>query len=157
MVTVETICKLYYNYGKRTDNEIREVLKDTKLVTMTNKGSGTIQGYYEVIGGDNYKKMIKSPREIAINLGILDGPKLSKEPVNLVIFDRIPFLVKSSSRFVYKPDIGEVIDQIDWITLRTINKIYAIDLDTMSYEALPNTDGEHFVCYINLLAKPKKP
>ena len=32
----------------------------------------------------------------------------------LVEYKKIPFLVKSSSRFFLKPDIGEILDAIDW-------------------------------------------
>lgn len=64
-------------------------------------------------------------------------------------FLKVTYLVKSSSRFFVKQDIGEVLDQLGWEYMLD-EKIKAICLND-EYESLPDTGGEHFLMTVTLL------
>ena len=66
---------------------------------------------------------------------------------------RFAFLVKSTSRFFLKPDIGEIIDQIPFMELLHI-KFDVISME-YDYNTLPDTDGEHHIMTATLLTKKK--
>lgn len=138
---------LYYRYKKTTDDEIREHLKTIKIVVLQNKGVGTIQGYYP-LSNESMTKILKKPRNISLSF---DATQTDENPIeNLKVFKTIKYLVKSTSRFFLKPDIGEIFDQIYFIDLLK-NRIKAIQYLSGALETLPDTDGEHFILEANLL------
>jgi hypothetical protein len=67
----------------------------------------------------------------------------------LHIWKEVTYLVKPSSRFFLKPDIGEIFDAIAWDDLHT-DKLKGIEFIN-EYETIPYTDGEHFLMKANLL------
>lgn len=135
---------LYYRYKKTTDDDIRKYLEKIKIVGLGDHGVGSIHGYYEI--ADSLLKRVKeNPRGISYQFEL----KLSKNLVDdLKPYKRIVFLVKSSSRFFLKPDIGEVFDAIDPHDLWG-NKIKAIYMES-GEQGLPGTDGEHFLMVATL-------
>lgn len=131
---------LYYKYKKNHDEQIRQFLKRIKIVRFENNG------YYE-LHEDSLNKIIANPRSQSLTF---DAEKLSDNVVSdLVEYKRIVYLVKSSSRFFLKPDIGEVFDAINYRDLLD-DTIKAIVIHK-EYKTLPDTDGEHFLMYATLL------
>jgi hypothetical protein len=140
------IIKLYNRYGKTSDDEIREHLSNIYIVLETNNGIGTLHGYYP-LSNDVMSKIIDRPREASLSF---DNLKTSKKLLlNLKVYKTIKYLVKSSSRFYLKPDVGEIFDQIEPDDLIE-GKIQAIVFDT-DYELVPDTCGEHFILEAKLL------
>lgn len=145
---VELLCKLYYNYKHYSDDQIREYLKKIKIVRLENKGVGTIHGYYP-LGKEAMKKILSAPRNNSLTFDAIETQ--SKPIKNLTEFKKVTFLVKSTSRFFLKPDIGEIFDQINFHDLIGNPADFdAICLDS-GYETLPNTDGEHHLMIATLL------
>jgi hypothetical protein len=141
------ISQLYYNYKKTSDDDIRKFLKKVKIVVDEDKGVGTVRGYYP-LSKKSMKKIIGKPRNNSLTF---DVTETMKRPVKkLKFYKDVYFLVKSSSRFFLKPDIGEVFDQLDFLDQHDLGtKIIAIRIDN-GYETLPGTDGEHFIMIANL-------
>lgn len=138
--------QLYSNYKRVSDSEIKKYLKDIKIVRETNKGVGTLQGYYPLTK-TQMSKISKTPRNLSLTF---DVTKTKKIPItNLKKWKDIIYLVKSTSRFFLKPDIGEIFDQIDPKDLES-NKIKAICFKSGS-ELIDNTEGEHFLMTATLL------
>jgi len=136
---------LYYKYGKSTDEDIRKFLSHAKIVVLENKGVGTVHGYYP-LNEEAMKKVLEKPRNVSLTF---DATKTEEKLVEgLREYKDIMFLVKSSSRFFLKPDIGEVIDQIDFHDKfgDTIKGIRLKD----GYTTLPATEGEHFLMIATL-------
>ena len=129
---------LYYRYGKVSDDEIRQHLQKTKIVVYKNLGEGTIQGYYP-LNEKSIDKIKNNPRQVSLTFDAIDTEVVHIE--GLKASKRICFLVKSSSRFFLKPDIGEVFDAIPWQNLLH-NPYKAIRVDE-GYDTLEDTDGEH--------------
>jgi len=97
----KTISGLYYNYKKRTNEDIIKFLKNVKIIQKINNK------YLEV---NNYD-FINSPRNNSLTLDV----NFDKEFENIYTpYKKITYLVKSSSRFFLKPDIGEIIDQLSY-------------------------------------------
>lgn len=137
---------LYYRYKKTTDDDIRKYLDKIKIVVLENKGEGTIHGYYE-LSETEMKKIKERPRNTSLTF---DAIKTSDKLVTgLVKYKTIVFLVKSSSRFFLKPDIGEVFDAINFHDLYG-DLIKAIVINE-GHETLDGTDGEHFLMTATLL------
>ena len=89
--------------------------------------------------------MREEPRNNSLTF---DCSEISGERLeNLIEYKKIPFLVKSTSRFFLKPDIGEVFDAIPLVDIRRGLRAICVGED---YETLPGTDGEHFVMYATL-------
>lgn len=144
-----SISGLYYRYKKTSDEKIREYLNDNniKLVVLQNKGVGTIQGYYP-LSDESMVKILEKPRNVSLTF---DATETSNDYIeNLKEYKTIKYLVKSTSRFFLKPDIGEIFDQIDYHDLCG-DKIKAIQFLSNSYETLPDTGGEHFIMEAKLL------
>jgi hypothetical protein len=135
------VAQLYYRYKKTPDKEIREKLETTKLVVLKHGGPGTVFGYYPLTEAAQ-QKIAASPRTVPFNYGSHDTEKTPLE--GLKEYKKIPFLVKSSSRFFLKDDIGEVFDQISFDDRYTDFRAIAV---TDEYEELAGTEGEHFVKY----------
>lgn len=139
-----TVSGLYYRYGKISDDEIREYLKTIKIVGLGDNGIGTVHGYYE-ISDRLMERVLKKPREFSYQFEM----ELSNRLVNgLVPYKRIVFLVKSTSSFFLRPDIGEVFDAINHHDLYG-NQIKAIWMEK-GYVKLPGTDGEHFLMFATI-------
>jgi hypothetical protein len=65
-------------------------------------------------------------------------------------YKTIRYLVKSSSRFFLKPDVGEIFDQIHFTDLYD-SKIKAIQYLSDIYEPVLDTEGEHYIMEAKLL------
>lgn len=142
-----SISGLYYRYKKTSDDNIRKHLSNIKIVILGNKGIGTIQGYYP-LSEESMVKILEKPRNISLSF---DATETSDTPIeNLKEYKTIKYLVKSTSRFFLKPDIGEIFDQIEYIDLFD-SKIKAIQYISDEYQTLPDTDGEHFIMVAKLL------
>jgi hypothetical protein len=142
-----TVTKMYENYGKTSDENIREFLSKIKLVRKGHKGINSVFGYYQ-ISEATLQKILGNPRGVAYNM---DEIETQDTPLsNLKSFISIPFICKSSSRFFLKADIGEVFDQIETVLIEQ-NKIKAIDISLGSYQEIDGTDGEHFLMSVILL------
>lgn len=143
-----TIPGLYYNYKKVDDDKIREILSKIKLVKKEHKGVDSIFGYYPLCDA-SIKKIIEKPRNVSLTF---DAEESLNEPLpGLEIYKTIVFLVKSTSRFFLKPDIGEVFDQINFHDLYQPYEFSAICVNFNDYETLDGTDGEHFLMTATLL------
>jgi len=153
---LKDVIRLYYRYKRTDDETIANFLEKVKLVSLTNKGIGTIEGYYEIIG-ERLDCIKKEPRKHSLTFDLFDedGKLDIGEYQNLNLYKKQTFLVKSSSRFFYKPDIGEIIDAISFQD-KLSGKIHAIDIDCSNYQLLPETEGEHFLCTVNLLTKDNR-
>lgn len=140
-----TISGLYYGYKKTSDEDISKHLRQIKIVVLQNKGIGTVQGYYP-LSKESMEKILEKPRNISLSFDATETEDTLID--NLKEYKTIKYLVKSTSRFFLKPDIGEIIDQISY---RDLDKIKAIQYLSDAYETLPDTDGEHFIMEAKLL------
>jgi len=146
----EQICRLYYGYKKTTKEQILKRLESVKIVVLENKGVGTIYGYYQ-LSEEAMTKIVNDPRGQSLTF---DAYTTSDNLMpGLVVAKECLFLVKSTSRFFLKPDIGEVLDAISFHDWRSHN-IVALCIVKGSHEELPGTDGEHFLMTVQLL-EPK--
>ncbi len=144
----KSISGLYYRYKTTSDEKIREVLSKTKIVIAENKGIGTLQGYY-TLNKESMAKILDRPRNISLSF---DATQTENKPLKgLKEWKTIKYLVKSTSRFFLKPDIGEIIDQIDFRDLFFNTKIKAIQYIPSAYQELEDTSGEHFIMVAKLL------
>ncbi|MBK7362630.1 MAG: hypothetical protein IPJ01_10080 [Micavibrio sp.] len=141
-----SISGLYYRYKSASNDTIRDVLKTVKVVRKQNKGVDTIFGYYPLTD-KVIEKISKKPRELSLTF---NATETSDECITGLRHKKtITFLVKSTSRFFLKPDIGEVIDQIETEDLFDAD-LKAICLND-GYETLDETEGEHFLMTAMLL------
>jgi hypothetical protein len=109
---------LYANYGRTSDQEIRDLLtRQIKLVELSSRfeqplpeGASIIGGWY-ALSKKTLTRVVSGPRTFsyAFEFGQAGDYIDCKE---LKAFKALPFLVKSSSHMLLKPDIGEVIDQM---------------------------------------------
>jgi hypothetical protein len=132
---------LYKRYKNKTDKQIRKYLKTIKIVDK-------LKGKYYPISNEFFKTILSDPRGISFTFS---EHNIENVELNLTYYKTIPFLVKSSSRFYLKPDIGEVFDQID---KNDINKISAIYVNTDIYKII-NSEGDHFLMEAVLLTDIK--
>jgi hypothetical protein len=141
-----SVSGLYYRYKRKSDDKIRELLGKIKIVKLENKGANSIHGYYP-ISSEGLTKIIEKPRNISLTF---DADSTENEALtNLKEWKRITYLVKSTSRFFLKPDVGEIFDQINFHDLSG-NKIKAICY-LNGHDTLPDTDGEHHLMSAALL------
>jgi hypothetical protein len=139
---------LYYRYKKTEDSEIKNYLSKIKLVKKEHKGVESIFGYYP-LSEESMKKIMENPRNISLTF---DAEETLNEALpGLEEYKTIVFLIKSTSRFFLKPDIGEVFDQINFHDLFEPYKFSAICVNLKDYETLDGTDGEHFLMTATLL------
>lgn len=148
-VEKKSVSGLYYRYKKSSDKDIEEFFKNIKLVRYENKGPGTIQGYYPLTD-EAMEKLMEKPRNLSPFFSESDFPTRDTPMNQLEEYMRFNVLVKSSSRFFLKPDIGELVDAVPFRE-RYDTKARAIILHNGSHELLPDTDGEHFVMEASLL------
>lgn len=146
----KSISGLYYRYGKVDDNKLRDYLTRYKIVIEKNNGIGTLHGYYPL--ADSAIAIISEKlRTIGFNMDE-ETMKTEDQPIEgLTEWKTFKYLVKSTSRFSLKVDIGEIFDQIHWQDLFYKNEFKAILFSSANYMELPDTQGEHFVLTAKLL------
>jgi hypothetical protein len=147
---LKTVCGLYYRYKKTSDSDIRDYLKDVKIVVQEHKGLGTIFGYYP-LSETALAKILEKPRNVSLTF---DAIETENTPIPLIECRKFTFLVKSTSRFFLKPDIGEVLDAAPYRHELRGETIRAICIMSGSHEVVPDTDGEHFLMQAVLLIDP---
>ena len=134
------IPQLYYNYKKTSDADIKKHLKKLTIVHRE-------QGKYYPLDKKSMKKLQSKPRSYSLTF---DATDTTDKPIaGLEKHKTITYLVKSSSRFFLKPDIGEIFDQIEFGDLRS-NKLLAICF-LHGHKLLDGTQGEHFLMKADLL------
>jgi hypothetical protein len=136
-----SIAGLYYNYKKTTDDEIRKFLSRVKIVKLTNKG-------YYPLSDEALNDILPNPRGKSLTF---DATSIGTEPITgLRKYKEITFLVKSTSRFFLKPDVGEIIDQLSFTDFRS-DSVKAILFQPSEVSGLDDTQGEHFIMKAILL------
>lgn len=146
---IATITRLYYRYKKTSDDEIREHLKDVKIVKRELHAGGKVTKYYP-LNAKAMKTIKAKPRNVSLTF---DATEVNMKAVSgLEEYKTVTYLCKSSSRFFLKPDIGEIFDALDFHDLICEGKFDAICF-LNGYETLPNTDGEHHIMHAILLKK----
>jgi uncharacterized protein YqgV (UPF0045/DUF77 family) len=144
--TQPIISQLYYRYKSISDEDIIKYLSRIKIVKKEHKEIGSVFGYYP-LNKESMKKILKKPRNVSLTF---DATETTNTHIDgLSEWKEVICLVKSTSRFFVKPDIGEVFDQIEWRDLRD-DKIKAICFNS-GCETLEGTDGEHFLMKATLL------
>lgn len=144
MALLEDFSKLsgmYYRYKKTSDEDIAKHLKTIKIVIQ--KGDS-----YYALNHDAMQRISEKPRNLSLSFDMMSD--FDQLKCNLVVFKEILYLVKSSSRFFLKPDIGEIFDQIYHIDFYH-DKFNAICYYPESHQLLDGTDGEHFIMPASLL------
>ena len=92
-------------------------------------------------------KIIAKPRGVSLEF---DAIETEDKPIDgLKELKTITYLVKSTSRFFLKPDVGEIFDQIPFMDLSG-DEIKAICYN-QDHTTLDGTDGEHFLMTATLL------
>lgn len=136
------IARLYYKYGSSSTDRIIKVLENVKIIV--NK-----DGNYYPLNEETINMIKSSPRGKAISF-LTSISDLEKTPITgLKKWMDKTVLIKSSSRFAFKPDLGEMVDQIqDDILFNT--RLKAIEYIEGAYEVLEGTEGEHFLMKIAL-------
>lgn len=130
------IAQLYYRYKQRTDKEAKQFLEGIMLLQGKN-------GKFYSLNTKSKKDILNNIRTLSINFS--SELKTNVLPQKkLVEYKKITFLVKSSSRFFLKADIGEVIDQLDFDDFHC-PEFKAICVNGDEYELLEGTEGEHFL------------
>lgn len=137
----QSITGLYYRYKKTSDENLRDYLTRYKIIVEKKKG-------YFALNEESIAKISDRLRGISLNF---DATETEKEPIEgLVEWKTVKFLVKSTSRFFVKADIGEIFDQIHWEDLFYKNTFKAILFDPTNHVTVPDTEGEHFVMSVKL-------
>lgn len=145
-----SISGLYFRYGKVTDEKLREYLTRYKIVIEKNNGVGTLHGYYP-LAESAIAKISEKLRKVGFNMDE-ETYKMEDQPIEgLTEWKTFRYLVKSTSRFSLKVDIGEIFDQIDWRDLFYESEFKAILFSSSNYQELPDTQGEHFILTAKLL------
>lgn len=135
-----TLPRLYYHYKSVSDDDIRKYLERMVVVKYIGRG-------YYPLSKRAMDKIKKKPRNISLTF---DATSTNRTKVKgLHIWKEVTYLVKSSSRFFLKPDIGEIFDAIPWQDLHC-GELKGIEFIN-EYETIPYTDGEHFLMKANLL------
>lgn len=134
---------LYKRYKSRSLDEIRTYLKHIKIVQF-------IGGGYFAINKKSMVGIKNKPRNVSFTF---NSELMTEEnSLDLTVYKTIPFLVKSSSRFFLKPDIGEVFDQIDDVDINQISAIYVNENESQ----VVNSEGDHFLMDAVLLHNIKQ-
>lgn len=103
------ISRLYYRYGKTSDENIRKYLEKIKIAKEKDKGIDTIQGYYP-LSEESMAKIKEKPRSVSLTSTTIETS--NEILVGLKPWKDIIYLVKSTSSFFFRPDVGEILDQI---------------------------------------------
>lgn len=146
----KSISGLYFHYGKTSDEKLRDYLTKYKIVIEKNNGIGSVHGYYP-LAQSAIDEISSKLRTIGFNM-VEETMVTENEPIlGLTEWKSFKYLVKSTSRFSLKVDIGEIFDQIHWEDLFYGNEFKAILFSSSNYQELPDTQGEHFVLTAKLL------
>lgn len=140
----KAISGLYYHYDRYNEAEIQMYLKKIDVVRY-NKDAYT-EDYY-VLNKESKKSIIEKPYNIVINM--LDEENYDTLRQDLEPYLQFEFLVKSTSRFIVKCTINEVLSQLD-TTILGNTKLKAIEIFD-DFKVLDDTDGEHFIATAQLL------
>jgi hypothetical protein len=141
------VLKMYYQYKRKTDEDIRKELKKIKILVETNKGKGTLHGYYE-LSEKSIEKILEKPRNVSLTFDVTEiGNYLGDIQWREIM--TINFLCKSTSRFFLKPDIGEILDQIPFELYCSPDELKGIRVHS-GYETLPDSQGEHHIMQATL-------
>lgn len=135
---MENLKILKKNYKKTSKSEILEILS---RITLIGKKVHSSRTDFYVISDKQKAKVMEKPRKFSHSYDP-DLDESKKIDISLYKCDEFQFLVKSSSRFFLKPDIGEVIDQMDESQKKNCKMLY---IDLSNHEIIPNTDREHFL------------
>lgn len=135
MIDTSKIAQLYYRYEKRSNEELKNFLGP--IILLEKNGDK-----FYALTIKSKEKILKSPRGYAINWG--DLAKEENPIENYTIYKTVTFLVKSSSRFCLKADIGEVVDQLSFDDFH-VSGIKGICVNKDEYKLLEGTQGEHFL------------
>ena len=136
------IQQLYYRYKQTDDSDIKKYLAKIMVVHKKNNT-------YYPLDKKSMKFLKSKPRANSLTF---DATTVTDTPIsNLQKFKTITYLVKSSSRFFLKPDIGEIFDQIEFDDLHG-NKLKAICFNG-GHRLLDGTQGEHFLMKVDLLTE----
>ena len=139
------IQQLYYRYNRVSDEEIKKHLHKLTIVKKKN-------GKYYPLNKTAIGKIKKKPRNVSLTF---DATGTSKTPIiGLIEKKTITYLVKSTSRFFLKPDVGEILDQIHWEDF--YDKDFKAICFNEGYETLEGTEGEHFLMTATLLYEDDK-
>ena len=136
---------LYFRYGRRDDADIKRWLS-TRVVGRRDDKMG---GYIELSKTSMEKLMTRKSRSVSLTFDAWEADKVIS---GLEYWKTITFLVKSTSRFFLKPDIGEIIDQLCY---DDYHKVKGVCLNEGHY-TIPETEGEHFLMTADLLIEPKQ-
>lgn len=136
------ISQLYYRYKRRDNDQILKFLNRVRFGEYT----PTDNTLY-LFDIRSLEQIYQSPRgrSLTFDTGI---DKTVNSIDDLVPYKSIVYLVKSSSRFFLKPDVGEILDQIE------LNDFYDPSIKGLGFrhghESLPGTEGEHFLMVATL-------
>lgn len=140
----KSVSGLYYRYGKVSDEKLREYLTYYKIVIEKN-------GKYYPLADSAIAVISEKLRKIGFNMDE-ETFKTEDQPIEgLTEWKSFKYLVKSTSRFSLKVDIGEIFDQIHWEDLFYSTTFKAILFSSSNYTELPDTQGEHFMLTATLL------
>lgn len=134
---------LYSNYGKTSDSEIQELLTKIKPVVKSHKGSDTDFGYY-YCDDATFKSIVENPRGFSHTFEAEPGERAA----DLNEYKSIKIVVKTSSPFFLKPDIGEVFDQMTSLDKEETKAVYTA-LDTALL--IEGTDRQEYTLEVKLL------
>lgn len=144
-----SVSGLYYRYGRTEDAQLKEWLGKIQVCHLLPAPGRPLLPYPLV-----KQKLIRSkPRNVSITFDAVD---VVPEPLEFSqTGDTFAFLVKSTSRFFLKPDIGEVIDQLTYDQRMQVQHgmVAGIGIDISDYMVLPETDGEHFIMWATIFLK----
>ncbi len=138
--------ELYERYGRTKDKDLKEYL--SKIVIVKYQfwdGHKTV--YYPLTDFALFVARNKL-RKAALTF---EGGEINYAyPINtLKSYKTFSYLVKSSSRFFLKPDIGEVFDQLEESEILD-EKLKAICIND-TYYSLDVPEGDHFIMSAQLL------
>ena len=141
--TINTeLSELYTNYGKTSDEDIKKHLSQLKITIKQEIGKSGKFAYYEMSD-----KWITDITKNLRNKSIIWDIKTKSTPLdNVIEYAKISYLVKSTSRFTCKPDIGEVFDKIDF----SDEKLCGICIYE-THKQLSTDDYSHFIMEVGLL------
>jgi hypothetical protein len=157
-IDYKEIPRLYYNYGRCDNEKLKRVLDEVLFVVpkieiiipKLRKTKKLVRNYTEKYYALDDKSVATIKKKLRTHATTWDIVTKENPETNLVPYKKFSYLVKSSSRFILKPDIGELIDQIDYNDFD--DKLVAICINT-DYEELPGTQGEHFIMTAQLLKR----
>jgi hypothetical protein len=153
------IPRLYYSYGSCDKKRVQEILDSVMVVVAktdikvpkTDEVSGHVAQFsqrYYALNEKAADRMKKDPRGLSLTFHLTET--VEEPEKDLVPYKHFKFLTKSTSRFFLKPDIGEVLDQLNFDDFT--DELAAICIED-GHELLDGTEGEHCVMTATLLKR----